>query len=141
MKKLLLIASIAISTAIHAQTTQDEYNYCVKGYKLSLEAGTDLKQGYTVQTLVSFSYVGSLSHKFDLLKFVNNKTKKLVAIIVSHKVKEKQFYFCIPSKKSDDEIQQLSFNSFLDNARLQWEEKDYLKAYNKLFFVIHMLDL
>ena len=60
MKKVLVllvaITSIAINQAIAqsennqlpAPTTEEEYNYLTKGYKIQVESGLDMKKGYSL---------------------------------------------------------------------------------------------
>lgn len=47
-----LVFTILISiTSSFAQTTQEEYNYITKGYKVQLESGLDMKKGYSFKDL------------------------------------------------------------------------------------------
>ncbi len=52
---MLLIATsilIACSAKSYAQvTTDEEYNYAIKGYQAQVEAGLDMKKGYVLKDL------------------------------------------------------------------------------------------
>ena len=50
MKKLTIAIMLMLcSFVLISQTTMEEYNYITKGYKIMLESGLDLKEGYEIK--------------------------------------------------------------------------------------------
>lgn len=49
MKKIKIFSTffglVVFFTNLYFQTTQEEYNYITKGYKIQLESGLDMKKG------------------------------------------------------------------------------------------------
>lgn len=57
MKKSILIFALLLSavTFLKAQTTEEEYNFVTIGFKVQLESGLDMKKGYALKDLGSWS--------------------------------------------------------------------------------------
>ena len=63
---LLLISaltSVSFSQIKTAVTTEEEYNYMTKGYRMQLEGGLDMKKGYIIGTESTIN-VGTYNFKF-----------------------------------------------------------------------------
>ncbi|WP_421799825.1 hypothetical protein [Haliscomenobacter sp.] len=56
---LILIAFCSISFA--QGTTQEEYNYVTKGYKIQQESGLDMKKGYSIKLYPETQTNGSVN--------------------------------------------------------------------------------
>lgn len=111
MKKqfLIIILTCLCFTSILAQTTQEEYNYITKGYKVQIESGLDMKKGYT---MVDYG-VWSLNHgeQTRLCEFkglVRAGQSKPCAILMLYKRTDiangVNYYVCIPSNDAPEEI-------------------------------------
>jgi len=86
MKKTLILLFILTACICHAQfetgkTTEEEYNYMTKGYKLQMDGGLDMKKGYATDTPTDIK-VGDYSFKFIPLARVSGKDSILVGYIV-----------------------------------------------------------
>lgn len=94
MKKIVFLFFFVFS-GLYSQTTEEEYNYITKGYKIAVESGMDLKSGYSLQDL--YTYQDSL-YVFDFKLFVNDKTKKTSCVLVKANslMWGNKYYLCIP---------------------------------------------
>jgi hypothetical protein len=81
-------------------TTEEEYNYLSKGYKVQIESGLDMKKGYVFQ---DFGEVKQSSYSFNF-KLLMRETKREVAgilVITKSEVSGNTYYVAIPIKNSD----------------------------------------
>ena len=113
MKKLMFFLLLVASQTVFGQnkgTTEEEYNYLTKGYKIQVESGLDMKKGYTLTDLLT-SEASSLFDKssmiFKGLYRDGQKTPCAVLCIVDKK------YICIPHYESSDDIWKSYFSSTL----------------------------
>ena len=115
---LLLISSFAYS---QVSTTLDEYNYLTKGYKIAIDSGLDLKNGYG---FIEISSHNELNYQFSFNQFIRTDTKEVCAIMVSaySKLWGNKYYICIPFNNSD------LLSLYVNNLK-QWD-KDILVAYS-----------
>lgn len=110
MKKSILITCVLtialLSTRLNAQTTMEEYNYVVKGYKVQLESGLDMKKGYELEDVDEAS---AGERKVTLKKLVKTSSqRKTAAYMVTYKKGSGATeYICIPNPNSDTEIRDL----------------------------------
>ena len=128
MKKSILLSCILtvalLSTRTHAQTTMEEYNYVIKGYKVQVESGLDMKKGYEL-TQIDKSSAGERVATLSKLVKVSGTQKKTVAYMITYnKSSGATEYFCIPQPNSDDEIKDLFWKSLYNgegdhSAKLQ----------------------
>ncbi len=110
---LLIVTSI---NSARSQTNIEEYNYLTKGYKIQLDAGLDMKIGYSFTDLGTYS-TPQRSCTFKAL--MKQASKKRVAILcVFHAANKDTYYFCIPSDGSPNNIfeEYRKSLSILDNA-------------------------
>ena len=103
MKKCLLsiVSIIAFSTITFAQklksspTTETEYNFATKGYRVQVESGLDMKQGYALGD-IDVIKVGD--YTFDVKALVRSGKNEIAALMVITKstIWGNAYYFCIP---------------------------------------------
>jgi hypothetical protein len=104
MKKLflILIASFTLNSNIYSQdinpsapTTEEEYNYVTKGYKVQTESGLDMKKGYDFGEIAEET-IGD--YKFTVMCLIRVPKKEVAALLVKTKSANsgKTYYFCIP---------------------------------------------
>ena len=124
MKKIIthvvaLMLTILLSIAsVYGQTTQEEYNYITKGYKIQVESGLDMKKGYTLTNLGDWglSY-GSQTRACEFKALIRDGETKPCAIMMIYKRTDiangARYYICIPSLDAPDDIwtQTLAFIS------------------------------
>jgi hypothetical protein len=113
MKKIKPIIAIALiifffgNTKVFSQsktgTTEEEYNYVTKGYKVQIESGLDMKKGYTLKDLgewnLKYSDV-SRGFAFKGLYRENDSIPCAVMAIYQKKRSGKPAiseYYCIPT--------------------------------------------
>ena len=52
---VLILSSIAsfgqVAISVPAPTSEEEYNYLTKGYKVQIESGLDMKKGYALHNM------------------------------------------------------------------------------------------
>jgi len=117
MKTLQTLFALLICCYSFAQgTTQEEYNYVTKGYKIQQESGLDMKKGYSIKPLdVMVTGIVSSSNGFKTEAneaFVSasglyrNAEVKPCAIIIKYYNRGKNFteYFCIPSADAHETL-------------------------------------
>lgn len=133
MKKSILLSCILtvalLTTRTHAQTTIEEYNYVVKGYKAQVvEQGGDLKKGYDLEDVDNTSAGERVATLKKLVK-MNGAAKKTVAYMVTYRKGDGATeYICIPNPNSDDEIRDMYWKS-LYNGDGDYSAKLQLIAY------------
>lgn len=113
--KLILTSVFAIvSVVCFSQTTQEEYNYITKGYKVQIESGLDMKKGYSFKDLQGGKTTkGSEKRSCSLKALYRDGSDKACAIMIIYKRTDisdgVQYYFCVPSMNADEEMWDLAF--------------------------------
>jgi hypothetical protein len=98
---VLLITSIP---NIKAQTTLEEYNYVTKGYKVQIESGLDMKNGYEFVDIDNYSNELRSAQLKGLYR-IKEKSRVLACYLVDYKTKgTPEEFICIPNPNSDPEI-------------------------------------
>lgn len=101
MKKLFtLIAIITLAFASHSQTTQEEYNYITKGYKMQLDGGLDMKKGYTFDDVGEYYITsGEVRRTCTFKALYRSNELKPCAIMLIYKRSDNNFldFLCIPT--------------------------------------------
>lgn len=127
MKKIIiLLFVIGTYCNLFAQTTQEEYNYLTKGYKIQLESGLDMKKGYSLKDLGDWGLNhGSENRNCTFKGLVRDGQNKPCAILMIYKRTDISngavFHICIPINASGDIWQQtLDFvnANFKDNIQM-----------------------
>jgi YHS domain-containing protein len=109
MKKiiLILITGFALNTNIYAQdinppspTTEEEYNYVTKGYKVQTESGLDMKKGYEFGQILEETFG---DYNFNVMCLIRVPKKEIAALLVKTKSANsgKTYYFCIPNDNEE----------------------------------------
>jgi hypothetical protein len=104
MKKTLTLLSMLIFLGVgSAQTTQEEYNYLTKGYKIQVESGLDMKDGYTLKPIeinTNVAWDRQRSTTFHGLYRDGDKTPCAILMIYTRIDTRFTEHFCIPHTKS-----------------------------------------
>ena len=128
MKKICLMR---LSTAAFAQspTTQEEYNYATKGYKIQLESGLDTKKGYIIKD--AFIYGGSPNYSFTFKYLIREGNNELACILIIAKsiTWGNVYYLCLPNQLDNP-----LYIEFLKSISI-WD-KPMLLEYQKAFTVL-----
>lgn len=108
MKNVTITLFLAIvAYSISAQTTQEEYNYVTKGYKVQLESGLDMKKGYTLKDLFETStQTGPVTRTTTFKGLYKTGSNNPCAIMMIYKREGTAFteYICIPHYASAQSI-------------------------------------
>lgn len=109
MKKLLFVALLFIPFFGNAQTTLEEWNYVTKGYKIQIESGLDMKKGYNIKHVGSYTYDNyDAVRTINFKKLIKTSNNTVCAIMLEYIRKDKRstnvVYYCIPHKLSSPEI-------------------------------------
>lgn len=100
-----------------APTTTEEYNYLIKGYKTMLEAGLDMKKGYSFKELGTFTN-SSRNCNFKAL-YRDKETKPCGILCVFKRLDGGLCYLCIPTFDASQELWNKTINDInncFDNA-------------------------
>jgi hypothetical protein len=102
MKKLLFAFLLGFSSIIFAQdkliTSEEEYKFLTKGYKLYLETGSDFKAGYELIKLKEDNTDGYI---ITYHKFIDSKIKKVKALLIVLQKNDKITYLCLPFNNNE----------------------------------------
>jgi len=112
MKALLITLITFSSIAVFGQfgpdttatgpspTTEAEYNYLTKGYKVQIESGLDMKKGYTIDDA---TVVRRNSYTFDIKFLMREKNNEMAAILIIAKSETwgNIYYICLPINNPD----------------------------------------
>lgn len=104
MKKLFALLFLFFTFKAISQTlpptTEEEYNYVTKGYKIQIESGLDQKAGYEFRKIQTWE---STKYTFDFRLLVRTGTKQMAAIMViaKSKVWNNIYYLCIPQSNTE----------------------------------------
>lgn len=118
------IALITLTFSLKAQTSLEEYNYLTKGYKVQIESGLDMKQGYELKDIDSKS-TKDRTASLKVLYRVKGASKEISGyLVIYNKNGNAQEYICIPHPASSDDIMTKYWNQLYDgtadfSARLQ----------------------
>ena len=134
MKKSILIFALLLSavTFVKSQTTEEEYNFITKGYKVQLESGLDMKKGYTLKDLgswsLNFGTDGTRDASFKGL-YKDNATKPC-AIMLIYKRPSTGYteYYCIPTTDAPQAL----WDKTLDQINTHFSEASAKAVYSTL---------
>ena len=83
-------------------TTQEEYNYITKGYKVQTESGLDMKQGYSLIRLGEWSLTSGVENRECVFQGLlrDGQTKPCAIMMIYHRTdipNGQTWYICIPT--------------------------------------------
>lgn len=83
-----------------SKTSEEEYNYLTKGYRVQIESGLDMKKGYILQDMGD---VKQGSYSFAMKVLIREAKEELAGILVVTKsdISGKTYYVCIPINNPD----------------------------------------
>lgn len=135
MKKLLFTLTF-FCLAYYAQaqtgTTLEEYNYCIKGYKVQIESGLDMKRGYFIGQEKTLPKYKTATVSFIEL-YREDPSPNLAATIVRITTGAGTKYLCIPNKMANNELWLKYFEDF-DNAYFSTTDKTGIIYAISLYF-------
>lgn len=106
-----LISIIFNASQSFCQTTQEEYNYITKGYKVQVESGLDMKKGYSLKDLGDWGLTfGVEKRRCEFKALIREGQTTPCAIMMVYKRTDittgANYYICIPSIDAPDDIWQ-----------------------------------
>jgi hypothetical protein len=93
----------------YGQTSQEEYNFIIKGYRFTIDYGLDMKKGYAVKLLKKYDLTPSCSSVISGV--FREKTGDLAGYLLSIKEGTFEKDICIPTENSTADI---------------WKQYDYM---------------
>jgi hypothetical protein len=119
---ILLNLLLILSFELFSQTTQEEYNYITKGYKVQIESGLDMKKGYSFVDLGKWSLSHSSEKRECEFKGLvrQGKTKPCAVMMIYRRTDISDgvvMYICIPSNDSPVEIWNQTLNFINENCK------------------------
>jgi hypothetical protein len=140
MKKTYLISLLILITAFSSKaqkntgiTTEEEYNYMIKGYDIQISSGLDMKKGYTIGSPVK---VGNNNYTFEFLPLLKvAKDSVLVGYIVhaNSLAWGNKYTFAIPYGDKDLLNRSFTAISALDDAMTTEFFKSYVGLETKTY--------
>lgn len=100
-------------------TTEEEYNYITKGYKIQIESGLDMKKGYSFKDITPgyslFWDNGKIERnvKFKAL-FRDGEERPCAMLVRLERIGGITQYFCIPSYNADKKLWDALYKSMRD---------------------------
>lgn len=98
MKKLFLALFVLASSVAFCQTTDEEYNYMIKGYATQVSQGLDMKQGYSFTDKSTTPYQSITVDVKYLFRTSGNVYAGAMLIVTG--LKGGTQYFCVPAPGS-----------------------------------------
>ncbi len=91
---------LAQTATIPAPTTEEEYNYLTKGYRVQIESGLDMKKGYA---FIDHGEVKQGYYTFQFKNLLREEKNELAGILVITKseISGKSYYICIPINNTE----------------------------------------
>lgn len=123
LKVALMLTILFCVNKSFGQTTQEEYNYITKGYKVQVESGLDMKKGYSLTDLGKWSIpTGTVVRQCEFKALIKTGQIKPSAIMMIYNRTDNgtKFYICIPSSDASNEI----WNQTLDFIKTTFKEND-----------------
>lgn len=138
MKNKLLFTLVAtlFTITVVAQTTEEEYNYVTKGYKVQMESGLDMKKGYSLKDLGNWSLnFGSDGTREAVFKglYRDNSTKSC-AIMLIYKRPSTGYteYYCIPTIDAPQNL----WDKTLEQINTHFTEQNAKAVYSTLVWAL-----
>lgn len=116
--RLLVIGAI-FSFSVFAQTTQVEYNYLTKGYKIQIESGLDMKKGYELRDYGTWgTNYNSFKRNATFKGLYRNGDETPCALLMVFKKTNNKYvdYICIPHYNSEDSVWIKAFDDWQESA-------------------------
>ncbi|TRX34922.1 hypothetical protein [Flavobacterium restrictum] len=116
MKKILFstVSIFMFCSFLSAQnsspTTETEYNYITKGYKVQISSGLDMKAGYEVID-ISTEKMGTYTYEIKALVRSEKQEISSIMVITTSASWGNKYYFCIPH--GDKNLNQKYYNDLI----------------------------
>mgnify|MGYP001803655980 CR=1 FL=1 len=113
------ILSVLISFTSFSQTTEEEFNYLTKGYKIQLESGLDMKKGYSIKDYGTWGTQYSSFKRNATFKglYRDGESKPCAVLMIFQKTNNDYVeYVCIPHMDSDEAIWSKAFKNWNEAA-------------------------
>jgi hypothetical protein len=96
-----------------------EYNYITKGYKLDLETGRDIKEGYIMvaETPKLKLKLNGIERTLSVLEFQSIEEGRTAALLIKISRTDTKYakYYCLPHKKSSVEVLEKASTDFFND--------------------------
>jgi len=118
------------------QTTEEEYNYITKGYKIQIESGLDMKKGYTLKDLgmwaLNFNQEGNRQVTFKGL-YRDGSLKPCAIMMIYQRPSTSHFdYYCIPSLDAEKDF----WDRTLEHLNANYNNPNMKQLYSTLIWAL-----
>lgn len=140
MRNYLSIAICLISLSVFGQTTEEEFNYITKGYKIQLESGLDMKKGYEFKDIDGWGVnYNSFQRKASFKQlFREGETIPCATLMILERTDtDYKEYLCIPHFESTDEIWKKAYYGFRESAK-DWTEASRGYVWGLIKMISHL---
>lgn len=127
MKIFITTCITMLMLSAFGQTTEEEYNYVTKGYKIQIESGLDMKKGYYFKDIKISEPNKSGIQKYPQFKHLYREGEAFPCATLM--ILSKSKYLCIPHLKSNHIVMDRYYFDF-HIATYGWTEpsKDVIRA-------------
>lgn len=140
MRLVLLLAITLLTVNIFGQTTEEEYNYVTKGYKIQLDSGLDMKKGYSFKDIDSWGVnYGKFSREstFKQLYRDGETTPCATLMILRRTDTNYEAYICIPHSSSTKEMWNRTYKEFVEDTN-DWTQASRGYTWGMLKMISHI---
>jgi hypothetical protein len=104
---LTLLIALFVSSVVSGQTTEEEFNYLTKGYKIQIESGLDMKGGYSIKEYGTWGTTYSSFNRNATFKglYREGEDSPCAVLVIFDKTNSSyREYVCIPHMESTTTI-------------------------------------
>jgi hypothetical protein len=130
MKYFMIISLCILTQYVKGQnigTTTEEYNYLTKGYKIQLESGLDMKQGYELKPVTTVQYnfsdlFGEYKYTFEFNDLVSVATgEQRATLCIIRKNGSALYFLAMPNQFSEKTL----WNTYIQSLKPVFSSDTY----------------
>ena len=140
MKLILAICFSMIACLAFSQTTEEEYNYVSKGYKIQLESGLDMKKGYRFENVDSWGLDYGAFQREASFKYLYRDGEDIPCATMMKLYRtdtDYEQYLCIPHYNSSEDIWKRTLQDF-KSATEDWTKASHGYAWGMIKMISFM---
>jgi hypothetical protein len=127
----ILISFIIFIQTYGQKTTEEEYNWMSKGYKVMITSGLDMKKGYIFDDTQEYGEtIGNYSFTYKFLKREKDKSLTGVVIVAKSNVSGNTYYYGLPIGEWIPDSK-LGEGDFTFNMPAYYQPSDYMELFLK----------
>ena len=138
---VILALLLAITCIVKSQTTKDEYDYIVRGYKIQLENKLEMKKGYKFTDYDTWGIdYGKFKRKVTFKGLFREGEDKPCALLMILERTDRDFeeYLCVPHYDSQEDLWDKAYNDF-KIATADWSQASIGYAWGMIQFISYLV--